>query len=511
MLRHALRRLLWLVPTLVALTLASFALLSFVPDPADDRELVNVLGAEQVQALRRERFLDLPRFFNPRPTDIRTRVDEILATLALDDRDAERAKAELLRLGGATLPYLLPRLDAFEPESRTRIALALAPLGDRMGIAPDAVLLDPSRALVFWTRFWAEREADFQPTSARRAVRRFSLKPTVMREADIRVLDTYALGEIMRLLRELPSDGEIETKRRLVEIAARITGKDDTIPQDATPSEARACTERWLDFWLTHRADYIAFEGPARLAATIGETQYARWFERMISLRLGFGNDGVPILDKLRERAPTTLAISGLAVFLAYAIALPTGIVAAFRHRAPGNELLLGLALASYAVPSACLATLAASLVPEGGGIVLPALVLAFAFVASPVRHLHARLVEILRLDFILAARARGLGPLRLLLTQALRNTLGSTITLLSLDFPMALAGSFVVEKAFGLRGLGEETVRAVQTRDVAWLMTLGFAAAFLSALMLLLSDVANSIVDPRVRAGFLRRERLVP
>lgn len=508
MLRHALRRLLWLVPTLVALTLASFALLSFVPDPADDRELVHVLGTEKVEELRRQRFLDLPRFFNPRPLDVRSRVDDIVASLAIVGPETERAKAELLRLGGAALPLLLPRLDAFEPESRTRIALALAPLAQRMGLDHPA-LSEPSRALVFWTRFWAEREADFQPSSARRAVRRFSLNPTRMRESDVRVLDTYALDEIMRVLRELPPDGELETKRRLVELAARVTGRDDTIPEDATFADARACTERWLDFWLINRADYVAFDGPTRLFATIGETQYARWFERMISLRLGFGNDGVPILEKLRERAPTTLSIAGLAVLLAYAIALPLGIVAAFRHRAPGNELALGLALASHAIPTACLATLAAIFLPSEGGLLLPALVLAVAFVASPTRHLHARLVDTLRLDFILAARARGLGPARILLTQALRSTLGSTITLLGLDLPMALAGSFVVEKAFGLRGLGEETVRAVQTRDVAWLMTLGFGAALLSALTLLFTDVANSILDPRVRAGLMRRARV--
>src|SRR5690606_32454303 len=146
-------------------------------------------GEERVQELRRQRFLDLPRFFNPRPIDVRSRAEEIAKRLASEGAEAEHAQAELLRLGGAALPWLLPRLDAFEPESRTRIALALAPLAERMGIESRAVH-DPSRALVFWNRFWTEREADFQPSSARRAVRRFALNPTRMREADVRVLDT---------------------------------------------------------------------------------------------------------------------------------------------------------------------------------------------------------------------------------------------------------------------------------------------------------------------------------
>lgn len=507
MLRHALRRLLWLVPTLVFLTLASFALLSFVPDPASDARLLESLGPERVYELRRARFLDLPRFFNPRPIDLRARVNELVEELIRDGKETESARKALNRLGGAVLPYLLPRLDALDPESRSRVALALAPLAERMGFSSDEPR-DPERAAMFWARFWADRESDFRAPSARRSVRRLSLNATAMREADVRVLDTYALGEIFHLLSELEGIGDIAERKRLLDMAARITERPDTISAEASLAEADACARRWLDWWLANRSDYSVYDGPARLVAVIMDTQYARWFERMISLRLGTGNDGVPILDKLEERAPRTFAIAGLAVLVAYAIALPLGLLTAFRHRTVGNEALLGLLLLSHAVPTACLAALLAMLFPEGGGLVLPALVLSLAFIASPARQTHARLVETLRLDFVRAARARGLGRFRILSTHALRGTLGSTITLFSLDFPMALAGSFVVERAFGIAGLGEETIRAVQTRDVGWLMTLGFAAAAISALTLLLGDLAHSIVDPRVRAGVLRRER---
>lgn len=506
MLRHALRRLLWLVPTLVFLTLASFALLSFVPDPASDARLVESLGPERVEELRRARFLDLPRFFNRRPADLRERVNELARHLIHDDEEAPRAKQSLNRLGGAVLPYLLPRLDALDPESRSRVALALSPLAERMGFTSDEPR-DPDRAVMFWARFWADRESDFRAPSARRSVRRLALNATTMREADVRVLDTYALAELFHLLSELDGTEEIARRKRLLDMAARITERPDTIPAEATLEEADAATQRWLDWWLSNRSDYAVHEGPALLSAMITETQYARWFERMLSLRLGTGNDGVPIIDKLRDRAPRTLSIAILSVLVAYAIAIPLGLLTALRHRMAGNETLLFALLLSHAVPTACLAALVATLVPQAGGILLPSLVLSLAFIASPARQKHARLTEALRLDFVRAARARGLGPLRILSSQALRGTLGSTITLFSLDLPMALAGSFVVEKAFGIAGLGEETVRAVQTRDVGWLMTLGFAAAALSGLTLLLGDLLHSLVDPRIRAGILRRE----
>lgn len=507
MVRHALRRLLWLLPTLFFLTLASFALLSYVPDPADDERLAMALGHERVEELRRSRFLDLPRFFNPSPRDLRVQIDEILEHLVADGEETAQARATLVRLGGASLPYLLPRLDGLDPPSRAKVASALAPLSERMGIASDESR-DEARAAAFWARFWADRESDFRPVNARRAVRRLSLGSTTMREADLRVLDTFALGELLAEIKELAEADDLERLGRVIDMTAKITGRDDTLAKEASLKEARACARRWLDWWLANRADYAVHDGPARLSATVLDTQYARWFERMISLRLGTGTDGVEVIDKLRARAPVTFAISALSVLAAYAIALPLGIVSALRRGLGGRALLLIATLASHALPTACLAVLVAASAPQSAGIVLPALVLAVAFIASPARHQHARLIETLQRDFILAARARGLGPLRVL-RHALRESPGATLTLFSLDLPMALAGSFVVEKAFGIEGIGAETVRAVQTRDVAWLMTLGFSAAAIGALALIASDLTLSFVDPRVRAGIAHDGRV--
>src|SRR5258706_15235944 len=114
MLRHALRRLLWIVPILIGVTLTSFALLSYVPDPATDPATFAALGAERARELQRSRFLDLPRFFNERPLDVIGRVDRALAHLATDDSLAQAARIDLVELGGAALPHLLPRLDGLD-------------------------------------------------------------------------------------------------------------------------------------------------------------------------------------------------------------------------------------------------------------------------------------------------------------------------------------------------------------------------------------------------------------
>src|SRR5262245_29095087 len=238
MLRHALRRLLWIVPILIGVTLTSFALLSYVPDPAEDPAVIATLGGEHALELKRSRFLDLPRFFNERPLDVVGRVDEALAHIAADDALAEAARATLVRLGGAALPYLLPRLDGLEPEARARVAVALSPIAERMGIASDDTV-DPQRAVAFWNRFWADRAIDFRAANAKRAARRLSVHGTQAREADLLELDTFALEQIMAALEELSAPSApfgpkaagagdpVEAMRRLIAAAAHMTGRSD--------------------------------------------------------------------------------------------------------------------------------------------------------------------------------------------------------------------------------------------------------------------------------------------
>src|SRR6185295_12191904 len=144
------------------------------------------------------------RFFNDHPIDVVARVDEALAHVAADDRSADEARAALVRLGGAALPYLLPRLDGLEPAARARVAVALSPIADRMGIGSQETV-DPARAVLFWNRFWTDRAIDFRSANARRATRRLALHATSSREADVLELDTFVLDQIMAALDELAS------------------------------------------------------------------------------------------------------------------------------------------------------------------------------------------------------------------------------------------------------------------------------------------------------------------
>src|SRR4051812_32754417 len=101
MIRHGVRRLLWTLPTLVGISLISFLLLSFVPDPTDDPRMASAWSPDEIARIRRERFADLPRFVNVVPRDVRARADAALRAIATDDPSADTARKELARLGGA--------------------------------------------------------------------------------------------------------------------------------------------------------------------------------------------------------------------------------------------------------------------------------------------------------------------------------------------------------------------------------------------------------------------------
>ena len=518
MLRHALRRLLWIVPILIGVTLASFALLSYLPDPADDPALLGTLTAEQLASLRRARFLDLPRFFNQKPLDVARRVEQSLLRIGSDDARAEQARAELVRLGGAALPHLLPRLDALPPAARARVAVALAPVAERMGIA-SAEVVDPRQAVAFWNRFWTDRAPDFRPASARRAVRRFAQHASTTRGGDVVELDTYALEQIMLQLDELSSPSSAGTPEwaepgarlsaieRLINVAAHVTTREDKLAPGAGERDALLSIRRWRDWWLVHQADYKTHEGTARFLAMLTETQYARWAERALLAGFGSGTERTGVLQRMGERAPITLLLMASALLLAYLAAITLAVVAAIGSSPRIEWGLLGASLIALATPTACLAVWAMRSTGPAPGLAI--VVLTLAIVASPLAHTRTLLAEIARSDYVRAARALGYGPVRIVVGHALRGALLPVLALAGTEMPLAMSATFVVEKAFGMAGLGEETVRAVQTHDVAWLVGLAFVTALTVTVTSIATDFAVAAADPRLTLAALRHRRM--
>ena len=508
MLRHALRRLLWTLPTLFGISLISFFLLSFVPDPTDDPDFAASLSSEALAHLRRERFLDLPRFMNVSPIDVRHRAASAVRSVANDDEGAGEGRRELQRLGGAALPYVLPRFDSLPPEQRTRLALALAPIALRMGLPRSEDAGDPVRAVAFWSRLWDDRGVEFRHASVRSAVSRLERYGSTNRVSDLVELDTFALDNVLTALREPGDHASIERARALIDVAAHATGREDRIARGDDLASARACVERWRSYWTVYRSDFVAFTGPGRLAAVLLETRYGKWAFSAITQRFGRRIDGGAVLDEIAQRAPTTLGLLFAAIVLAYAAAIPLGAISAARR---GHRLELVIAcvvLGLYVVPTAVIAvTLRRAFGPDTSHFFAAAVTLALALIAAPTGQQRSALAATLTTEYVTAARARGATITRAVLVHGLRNALVPVLTLAALEAPMALGGAFVAERVFNLHGLGEATIAAVRERDTSWLMALSIAAAALAAIFVLLSDLGCALLDVRLGQATMKRK----
>jgi ABC-type dipeptide/oligopeptide/nickel transport system permease component len=503
MLRYALRRVLWAIPTLLATSLVLFFVTTLAPDPAPDD------GDPLAQQARRSRFIDLPRFFDTDPQDVVSRARAAMAHVAAGDAHHVEGERELRRLGGAALPYVLATFEALPPEARGRVAVALAPVAERMAIGTAEQLGRPEAAVLFWSRFWDDRALDFTRTAVDRAVSRLVEHGTELRESDLVSLDTYALPEI---LRAMATTSDLVALERLTRIAHHVTERGPVLDADATAEDVRRAIADWQEWWFVYGDDFAVLDGADRAVAFVTETRYGKWLRRAAGGQLGVSAvDGEPIADKLRERAPLTLLVCALAMLASWTLAVPLGALGAWRQGRPFDFVSAGVLFVLYAAPTFAVAEVLRR-IAEGHSVgqarvALAVAALALGSVATLSRWQRAAMLDVVRQDFVRTAHAKGLPAWRVAVVHALRNALLPTVTLAGLHLPALLGGAFVVEEVFGLPGVGFETLRAIEAHDAAWLMAVILACAVAVTIGLVASDLAYGVLDPRVRDVLVRRQ----
>ena len=300
MFRYVLRRVFWAIPTLFGVSLVVFLVTTLMPDPAgeDPDATLALLELDPVRfdALdekRRLHFLDLPRFINARPDDVRSRAEAAFAHLVAGDETSGLSAHLLARMGGAALPYVLPKLDNLPPAQRGRVAVALAPIAERIGLGDAKVLADPEQAALFWQRFWEDRALDFTEPAVRRAVHRLELHGTDVREKDLLIVDTFALPETIRVMQTTTDREALFRLSNLARLAAR---RGHRIRPTASEADVERALADWRAWWFIHRTDYDELDGAERVAGTITETRYGKWMLGAATGELGLSTrDGEPI------------------------------------------------------------------------------------------------------------------------------------------------------------------------------------------------------------------------
>jgi peptide/nickel transport system permease protein len=290
----------------------------------------------------------------------------------------------------------------------------------------------------------------------------------------------------------------------------------------------------WTIVTLTFAAVFLSPVDPARVyagerasAAVVEQTrqnlgldepvweQYTRYVSRLLHGDLGESfYTGNSVLDSTLNRIPKTALLAGTALAFALALGIPLGVAAALRRGTSLDRAILFGSLIGVITPSFVLGFLLLYYLafrlgwfPLGGSdslrsLILPAVTLGLPAAAWYARMTRSTVLNIVSEDYVRNARAKGLPERIVVFRHVLRNAAAPIVTMVGLDLGILLGGVLIIENVFGWEGLGQQTWKAVDSNDIPLVMGTVLCAAFFVAIFNLIADLANAVLDPRVRYG---------
>jgi peptide/nickel transport system permease protein len=229
---------------------------------------------------------------------------------------------------------------------------------------------------------------------------------------------------------------------------------------------------------------------------------------------------GRPVLELIAQRLEPTIALTIGALLIAVAIALPLGVVAAWKSGRIADHLAMGFAVLGFSLPVFVLSYVLILLfsvelrwlpvqgyAPLADGVsaflrhlALPALALGIVYAALIARITRAAMLEVLGQDYIRTARAKGLSTPTVLVRHALKNAAIPIMTVIGIGFALLISGVVVTETVFNLPGVGRLTVDAILRRDYPVIQGVILVFSAVYVLVNLLVDLSYALFDPRIR-----------
>ncbi|QEX19658.1 glutathione ABC transporter permease [Hypericibacter terrae] len=241
--------------------------------------------------------------------------------------------------------------------------------------------------------------------------------------------------------------------------------------------------------------------------------QYARYVMRLAQGDLGRSYvQKTQVSDLVLSRLPATLLLMAGAIFFELLIGIPAGIFAATRRGRPADRWIMMLSFAGVSAPQFVVGLLLLyifsnllSLFPMGGygtlgHLILPALTLGIAGGGWYARMMRSSMVDVLRQDYVRTARAKGLGPAKVVLVHAFRNAVLPIIAMIGLDVGIFMSGAVVVESVYGWPGIGQLAWMGIQRIDIPIIMGVTLVAAVGIVIGNLVADLITPLIDPRIR-----------
>jgi peptide/nickel transport system permease protein len=252
--------------------------------------------------------------------------------------------------------------------------------------------------------------------------------------------------------------------------------------------------------------------------------QYFDWSKNALTGNLGESlTSNQPVSTILAERLPVTVELVVLAFIISLAVAVPVAVLAAYR---PGKSidrlstlagmvglsvpvfvlgliLILLLAVHFHVFPSQGYVPMGTSIGQNLRAMLLPAVTIAFPLFCHYTRILRADIIDQLNSgEYIVTARAKGLGELRVLIRHALFNSLFTTLTFVGLNLGTMIGSTVVVESVFDIPGIGQELITAIEGRDIQVVTAIVLVLALAVIAANLVTDLLIAALDPRVSHG---------
>jgi peptide/nickel transport system permease protein len=231
-----------------------------------------------------------------------------------------------------------------------------------------------------------------------------------------------------------------------------------------------------------------------------------------------------PVADIIAQRLPQTLWVVGLSYVVAVLIAVPIGVISAYRQYSWFDQIGTFVSMVGFSVPTFFTGVLLIvvfavnlqwfpsiydttlrvtdwnSFMLQVRQMVLPVAVLALFNAAQISRFMRASMLDNLNQDYVRTARAKGMREKTVVLVHVLRNSLIPVITVIALGVPTIFGGAIITEQVFKVNGLGQLLITAIYANDIPMVQTLAFIFAILIVLFNLIADVLYGLLDPRIR-----------
>lgn len=252
--------------------------------------------------------------------------------------------------------------------------------------------------------------------------------------------------------------------------------------------------------------------------------RYLHWLNAMLHGDWGFSFVSRMNVDQLiLQRLPATLYVIGSAQILALLIAIPVGVYAATKPYSLFDQVANTLAFVGFSLPTfftgilfILIFSVTLDWLPfvyttdiKGTGIrwvlemirqaIMPVAVLGLFQAASMTRFVRSAMLDVIRLDYVTTARAKGLGQAKVIVKHVMRNAMIPVVTLIALQMPAVFGGAIVTEQIFRIPGIGSLLISSILSNDTPVVMAVTFVFACLVVLFNLIADVLYGWLDPRI------------